>query len=68
MDQEKIKRSLQLLMLLAGSRKYSLAALAEKYDVDKRTIQRYLATFKSVGFLTLKSKIEGLGIQSVHRE
>ena len=51
MDQVKIKRMLQLLMLLTGSRKYSLAELAEKYDVDERTIQRYLATFKSVGFV-----------------
>lgn len=51
MDQVKIKRLLQLLMLLTGSRKYSLAELAKKYEVDERTIQRYLATFKSVGFV-----------------
>ena len=51
MDQVKIKKMLQLLMLLSGSRKYSLAELAKKYDVDERTIQRYLATFKSVGFV-----------------
>jgi len=51
MDQIKIKRSLQILMLLTGSRKYSLAELAEKYGVAERTIQRYLATIESVGFV-----------------
>lgn len=51
MDQAKIKRVLQLLLLLSGSRRYDLPTLAEKFDVSERTILRYLETFETAGFL-----------------
>ena len=55
MEQPKIKRILQLLMLLTGSRRYTLTALAVKFELSERTIQRYLETFEMTGFVVSRN-------------
>ncbi len=57
MDQGKIKRILQLLVLLSGNRRYDLQTLAEKFKVSGRTILRYFETMEVSGFLV--SRIGG---------
>ncbi len=49
--QSKILRSLKILFLLSGNRRYSLKEIAEKFDLSVRTIQRYIQTFKNAGFV-----------------
>ena len=55
MEQPKIKRILQLLMLLTGNRRYTLTALAVKFELSERTIQRYLETFEMTGFVVSRN-------------
>ncbi len=47
----KIKRVLNMLLLLSGNRNYTIAELAEKFNTSERTIQRYIASFKETGFV-----------------
>ena len=56
MDQQKMKRLLRLLMLLAGNRKYSLNELMRIIEASGRTIYRYLETFETAGFVLEKNK------------
>lgn len=51
MDQPKVQRLLQLLLLLSGKRTYSCQELARSLDVSERTILRYLDTFDVSGFV-----------------
>lgn len=51
MDQPKIQRLLQLLLLLSGKRTYSAADLAGRLEMSERTILRYLDTFETAGFV-----------------
>ncbi len=50
-DQEKISRTLRLLLMLAGNRKYTRAQIAERIGVEERTVYRYLNTFENAGFV-----------------
>lgn len=54
MEQNKIKRILQLIALLSGNRIYSIQELAEKLETSTRTIYRYLNTFMEAGFAVEK--------------
>lgn len=49
-EQEKIQRTLRLLLLLSGRKNYTISELAEKLSTTNRTIYRYLETFREVGF------------------
>lgn len=50
MDQPKIERTLRLISLLIGNRR-NTSELAEVVGCDLRTLQRYIETFKSAGFV-----------------
>ena len=54
MEQPKIKRILQLIVLLSGNRVYTIEELAERLETSERTIYRYLTTFKEAGFAVEK--------------
>ncbi|MBN1988919.1 MAG: HTH domain-containing protein [Bacteroidales bacterium] len=49
-EQEKIQRTLRLLLLLSGRKTYTISELAEMLSTTNRTIYRYLETFREVGF------------------
>ena len=55
MDQPKVERMLRLMMLLAGSRNYTVNELADKLETSYRSIYRYMDTFKEAGFVVHKS-------------
>ena len=42
-----------LTLLMQSNRKYSIAQLAERLEVDRRTIYRYINTFNRAGFVVL---------------
>jgi len=50
-DQAKFQRMLEILMMISGSYGYSIAQIADKYNVSERTVYRYLTTFQNAGFL-----------------
>ncbi|MGV3768266.1 MAG: helix-turn-helix transcriptional regulator [Chitinophagaceae bacterium] len=50
-DQEKFSRMLRLLLLLCGSRKYTMLELSDRLGTSDRTIFRYLNTFESAGLV-----------------
>ena len=50
MDQPKVERMLRLMQYLTGNVNYTLDEICEKLDLSRRTLFRYLDTFKSAGF------------------
>ena len=54
MDQPKTERILRLMQLLASNVNYSIEELMDKLDMSRRTIYRYLDTFKEAGFAVQK--------------
>ena len=50
MDQPKMERMLRLMQFLSGNVNYTLEELGEKLDLSRRTMFRYLDTFKAAGF------------------
>lgn len=63
-DQDKFRRMLDMLMLLSQTYGENVDNLAERYQVSRRSIYRYIKTFKNVGFVVKKSgnhfKVESL--------
>jgi predicted DNA-binding transcriptional regulator YafY len=57
MDQPKMLRLLQLLMMLNGSRSYSLKELKSRTGMSNSTLYRYLDTIETAGFLL--NRIDG---------
>lgn len=55
MDQPKIKRELQLLMLLSSNRYATIGNICERLEISERTFYRYLDTFRSAGFVIKKN-------------
>ena len=51
MDQPKIERLLRLMQYLSGNSYYTIDELSVKLGITRRTIYRYLDTFKNVGFV-----------------
>ena len=51
MDQPKIERLLRLMKMLAGNVDYSVDELAERLQMSRRTIYRYIDTLKEAGFV-----------------
>lgn len=53
-DQPKVERLLRLMQLMSGSVNYSIDELADKLEMSRRTIYRYIETFKDAGFVVGK--------------
>lgn len=54
MDQPKIERLLRLMQYLSGNTYYSLDELSEKLGISRRTMFRYIDTFRNAGFVVQK--------------
>ena len=50
MDQPKIERLLRLMQYLSGNTYYTIDELSEKLEISRRTLFRYIDTFKNAGF------------------
>lgn len=50
MDQPKIERMLRLMQLLTGNINYTLDEISGKLGISRRSVFRYLDTFKAAGF------------------
>lgn len=55
MDQPKIERLLRLMKMLTANTTYTVDQLAERLDMSRRTIYRYIDTFREAGFVIKKS-------------
>ncbi len=55
MDQPKIERLLRLMKLLTANTTYTVYQLAERLNMSRRTIYRYIDTFRDAGFVIKKS-------------
>ena len=55
MDQPKIERMLRLMKMLTANTSYSVDEMAERLDMSRRTIYRYIDTFREAGFVIKKS-------------
>ncbi len=55
MDQPKIERLLRLMKLLTANTTYTVDALAERLHTSRRTIYRYIDTFREAGFVIKKT-------------
>ncbi len=51
MDQPKIERLLRLMKMLTANRSYRVDELAERLLMSRRTIYRYIDTFREAGFV-----------------
>lgn len=54
MDQPKVARMLRLMQLLASNVNYSVDDLTDKLEMSRRTIYRYIDTFREAGFAVQK--------------
>lgn len=55
MDQPKIERMLRLMKLLTANTTYTVDDIAERLNMSRRTIYRYIDTFREAGFVIKKS-------------
>lgn len=55
MDQPKIERLLRLMKMLTANTSYTVDELAARLDMSRRTIYRYIDTFREAGFVIKKS-------------
>lgn len=55
MDQPKIERLLRLMKLLTANTTYTVDELAARLDMSRRTIYRYIDTFREAGFVIKKT-------------
>lgn len=55
MDQPKLERLLRLMKLLTANTTYNIDQLAERLDMSRRTVYRYIDTFREAGFVIKKS-------------
>ncbi len=55
MDQPKIERMLRLMKMLTTNTSYTVDDIAERLDMSRRTIYRYIDTFREAGFVIKKS-------------
>jgi predicted DNA-binding transcriptional regulator YafY len=50
-DQKKLRKMLEILLLISGNIKYTKKYLCQKFNTSERTIYRYFETFRQVGFV-----------------
>lgn len=55
MDQPKIERMLRLMKMLTANTLYSVDDVAERLGMSRRTVYRYIDTFREAGFVIKKS-------------
>ncbi len=55
MDQPKIERLLRLMKLLTANTTYNVDQIAERLEMSRRTVYRYIDTFRDAGFVIKKS-------------
>ena len=55
MDQSKLERLLRLMKLLTANTTYDIDQLAERLQMSRRTVYRYIDTFREAGFVIKKS-------------
>lgn len=55
MDQPKIERLLRLMKMLTTNTSYTVDDLAERLAMSRRTVYRYIDTFREAGFVIKKS-------------
>lgn len=55
MDQPKLERLLRLMKLLTANTTYNVDQLAERLQMSRRTIYRYIDTFREAGFVIKKT-------------
>lgn len=55
MDQPKIERLLRLMKLLTANTTYNVDQLAERLSMSRRTVYRYIDTFREAGFVIKKT-------------
>ena len=55
MDQPKIERMLRLMKILTANTLYTVDEIAERLSMSRRTIYRYIDTFREAGFVIKKS-------------
>lgn len=55
MDQPKLERLLRLMKLLTANTTYNVDQLAERLDLSRRSIYRYIDTFREAGFVIKKT-------------
>lgn len=51
MDQPKIERMLRVMQFFSSNTKYTLDDLSDKLAISKRSLFRYIDTFKNAGFV-----------------
>ena len=56
MDKPKLERLLRLMKLLTANVEYSVDDIAERLDMSRRTIYRYIDSFREAGFVIKKSR------------
>ncbi|MFI3317195.1 MAG: WYL domain-containing protein [Rikenellaceae bacterium] len=54
MDQPKIERLLRLMKMLTANNSYSVDELAQRLSMSRRTVYRYIDTFREAGFVIKK--------------
>ena len=59
MDQPKVERLLRMIQMLASNVDYSVDDLMERLGMSRRTVYRYLDTFKEAGFAVQKVNPSG---------
>ena len=55
MDQPKIERMLRLMKMLTANVSYTVDDIAERLGMSRRTVYRYIDTFRDAGFLIKKT-------------
>ncbi len=55
MDQPKIERMLRLMKMLTANTAYTVDDIAQRLDMSRRTIYRYIDTFREAGFVIKKN-------------
>ncbi|MCK4345685.1 MAG: WYL domain-containing protein [Bacteroidales bacterium] len=50
-DQAKLRKMIEILILLSGNLRYKIPEIAEKFNISERTVYRYIETFKEAGFV-----------------
>lgn len=55
MDQPKLERLLRLMKLLTANTTYTVDQLAERLSMSRRTVYRYIDTFREAGFVIKKT-------------
>lgn len=55
MDQPKLERLLRLMKMLTANDRYTIDDLSDRLDMSRRTIYRYIDTFREAGFVIKKS-------------